>query len=142
MKYQYGLSNYFLHELGINLDNSDSANNNEEKIFKKLGESERIDKEIDKIKKKYRKNNYSDEENIIISKALKCKDNIKEIIVCLDLIMEIEVSFKTTFVIVAKDILIDEDIINMLDNDNFDPSEMDNTLHNCVFNYLTNNVNT
>ena len=38
MKYQYGLSNYFLHELGINLDNSDSANNNEEKIFKKLGE--------------------------------------------------------------------------------------------------------
>ena len=100
MKYQYGLSNYFLHELGINLDNSDSANNNEEKIFKKLGESERIDKEIDKIKKKYRKNNYSDEENIIISKALKCKDNIKEIIVCLDLIMEIEVSFKTTFVYV------------------------------------------
>ena len=56
--------------------------------------------------------------------------------------MEIEVSFKTTFVIVAKDILIDEDIINMLDNDNFDPCEMDNTLHNCIFNYLTNIVNT
>ena len=34
------------------------------------------------------------------------------------------------------------DIINMLDNDNFDPCEMDNTLHNCIFNYLTNIVNT
>ena len=53
MKYQYGLSNYILHELGVNLENSDSAIKNEEKIFKKLNESERIDKEIGKIKKKY-----------------------------------------------------------------------------------------
>lgn len=141
MKYQYGLSNYFLHELGINLDDVDSATNNEEKVFKYLNESERINKEISKIKKKYKKNNYSDKENLIINKALKCKDNIREIIVCLDLILEIEISFKNSFIVVAKDILVNEDIIGMLDNDNFNPVEMDNTLRNCIFNYLNNIVN-
>lgn len=141
MKYKYGLSNYILHELGINLDNSSSAINNEDKKFRGLNESERIDKEINKIKKKYNKNNYSDEENIIINKALNSRNNIKEIIVCLDLIMEIEVSFKTTFIVVVKEILIDKDIINMLDNEEFNPDEMDKSFRNCIFDYINNIVN-
>ena len=141
MKYQYGLSNYILHELGSNLEDNDSAIKNEEKIFKKLNESERIEKEIGKIKKKYKKNKFNDKENTIISNALKSKDNIKEIIVCLDLIMKIEISFKTTFISIVKDILVDEDIISMLDNEELNSDEMDNAIKCSLFDYLDNIVN-
>ena len=132
MKYEYGLVNYFLHELGINLENDDSAIINEEKEFdSNLSEEEKIIKEIDKIKNKSNKyNKYLDINN----------KNIKEIIICIDLLLGIEISFKTSFVVVAMELLNNEKIINIVDNDidNYEDTikESDKILINIIKDYL------
>ena len=132
MKYEYGLVNYFLHELGINLENDDSAIINEKKEFdSNLNDEERIIKEIDKIKNKSNKyNKYLDINN----------KNIKEIIVCVDLLLGIEISFKTSFIIVATELLNNEKIINIIENDidNYEDTikESDKILINLIKDYL------
>ena len=108
MEYEYGLANYFLHELGNNLSNESIALENENKMFNnKLTNKERINREINKIKDispDY--NNYLDRNN----------KNIKEIIVCIDLLLGIEISFKINFILVASEILEDESISKVLDH--------------------------
>ena len=81
MKYEFGLVNYFLHELGDNLSNESIAIKNENEMFdNKLTNKERISREINKIKDKTDKyNDYLDIDN----------KNIKEIIVCIDLLLGI-----------------------------------------------------
>ena len=100
MKYEYGLVNYFLHELGNNTITDDIKD-------------DLIEKEINRIKNRSIKyNKYLDINN----------ENIKKIIVCIDLLLEIEVSLKKTFLIVASELLIDEKINNIIYNntDNYD----------------------
>lgn len=132
MKYEYGLVNYFLHELGINLENDDSAIINEENEFdSNLNDEERIIKEIDKIKNKSSKyNKYLDINN----------ENIKEIIVCIDLLLGIEISFKTSFISVAMELLNNEKIINIIENDinNYEDTikESNKILINLIKDYL------
>ena len=129
------LTNYFLHELGSNLSDETIDIKNENEMFNnKLNDSERINIEIDKIKDKYDKyDKYLDINNI----------NIKEIIVCIDLLLGIEISFKTNFILVASDILEDEDIIKIIDCDtnSFDETlkESDKIFKRVIKNYLNKN---
>ena len=115
MKYEYGLVNYFLHELGTNLETDDSAVVNEDKMFdSSLSDEDRINREIDKIKDKSDKyNKYLDFNNL----------NIKEIIVCIDLLLGIEISFKTNFILVASEILEDDNVSKVLDIESDDFEE-------------------
>ena len=131
MKYEFGLVNYFLHELGDNLENENSSIINENKMFDcNLSDEEKIIIEINKIKDKSSKYN----------KYLNNKDNIKKIIVCIDLLLKIEISFKTTFIIVASELLKDGDFIKIVESntDNYDETikESDKILINIIKNYL------
>ena len=132
MKYEFGLVNYFLHELGDNLSNESIAIKNENKMFdNKLTNKERISREINKIKDKTDKyNDYLDVDN----------KNIKEIIVCIDLLLGIEISFKTTFILVASDILEDDNASKVLDlkSDSFENTlkESDKIFRKIIKNYL------
>ena len=132
MKYEFGLVNYFLHELGNNLINDDSAIINENKMFDtKLSDKDRIVREIDKIKDKSDKyNNYLDVDN----------NNIKEIIICIDLLLGIEISFKTAFILVASKILEDEKFSEMLNinTDDYDTNmkEADKLLKKIIKKHL------
>ena len=132
MKYEFGLVNYFLHELGDNLSNESIAIKNENKMFdNKLTNKERISREINKIKDKTDKyNDYLDIDN----------KNIKEIIVCIDLLLGIEISFKTTFILVASDILEDDNASKVLDleSDSFEDTlkESDKIFRKIIKNYL------
>ena len=134
MKYEFGLVNYFLHELGNNLINDDSAIINENKMFDtKLSDKDRIVREINKIKDKSDKyNDYLDVDN----------NNIKEIIICIDLLLGIEISFKTAFILVASKILEDEKFSEMLNinTDDYDTNmkEADKLLKKIIKNYLKN----
>lgn len=126
------LTNYFLHELGSNLSDETIAIKNEEEMFNNmLNDYERINREIDKIKDKSNKyDKYLDINNI----------NIKEIIVCIDLLLGIEISFKTNFILVASSILEDENIIKIIDcdTDSFDDTlkESDKIFKKVIKNYL------
>lgn len=106
-EYEFGLANYFLHELGNNLCDEDSAIKNENNAFNnKLSEEERIILEINKIKKitdKY--DNYLDIK----------KDNIKEIIVFIDLLLGIKISFKTSFINIVDKVLCSKELIDLTD---------------------------
>ena len=132
MKYEFGLVNYFLHELGDNLSNESIAIKNENEMFdNKLTNKERISREIKKIKDKTDKyNDYLDIDN----------KNIKEIIVCIDLLLGIEISFKTTFILVASDILEDDNASKVLDleSDSFEDTlkESDKIFRKIIKNYL------
>ena len=132
MKYEFGLVNYFLHELGDNLSNESIAIKNENEMFNnKLTNKERISREINKIKDKTDKyNDYLDIDN----------KNIKEIIVCIDLLLGIEISFKTTFILVASDILEDDNASKVLDleSDSFEDTlkESDKIFRIIIKNYL------
>ena len=132
MKYEFGLVNYFLHELGDNLSNESIAIKNENEMFdNKLTNKERISREINKIKDKTDKyNDYLDIDN----------KNIKEIIVCIDLLLGIEISFKTTFILVASDILEDDNASKVLDleSDSFEDTlkESDKIFRKIIKNYL------
>lgn len=132
MKYEYGLVNYFLHELGNNLNDGDSALINENKLFdSELSEKDRIIKEIDKIKDKSCKySDYLDADD----------ENIREIIVCIDLLLKIEISFKTSFIKVATELLKHEDFNIMIDNttNSYDETieEADKLLISLINNYL------
>ena len=132
MKYEFGLVNYFLHELGDNLSNESIAIKNENKMFdNKLTNKERISREINKIKDKTDKyNDYLDVDN----------KNIKEIIVCIDLLLGIEISFKTTFILVASDILENDNASKVLDlkSDSFENTikESDKIFRKIIKNYL------
>ena len=132
MKYEFGLVNYFLHELGDNLSNESIAIKNENEMFdNKLTNKERISREINKIKDKTDKyNDYLDIDN----------KNIKEIIVCIDLLLGIEISFKTTFILVASDILEDDNASKVLDlkSDSFENTlkESDKIFRKIIKNYL------
>ncbi len=132
MKYEFGLVNYFLHELGDNLSNESIAIKNENEMFdNKLTNKERINREINKIKDKTDKyNDYLDIDN----------KNIKEIIVCIDLLLGIEISFKTTFILVASDILEDDNASKVLDleSDSFEDTlkESDKIFRKIIKNYL------
>jgi len=132
MKYEFGLVNYFLHELGDNLSNESIAIKNENEMFdNKLTNKERINREINKINDKTDKyNDYLDIDN----------KNIKEIIVCIDLLLGIEISFKTTFILVASDILEDDNASKVLDleSDSFEDTlkESDKIFRKIIKNYL------
>ena len=117
MNYEFGLTNYILHELGNNLSDEDIVFINEDKAFNnKLSNNKRIDREINKIK------SITDKYNDILE--IKNK-NIKEIIVCIDLLLGIEVSFKTSFLVVASYLLDNDSINKILD---IDSSNYDDTL--------------
>ena len=132
MEYKYSLTSYFLHELGSNLSDDTIAFKNEEEMFNnKFNDSERINREIDKIKDKYNKyDKYLDINN----------KNIKEIIVCIDLLLGIEISFKTNFILVASSILENENINKIIDcdTDNFDDTlkESDKIFKRVIKDYL------
>ena len=131
MKYEYGLANYFLHELGSNLSDDDALINNENKMFdSKMDEEERIIREIDKIKKISKKyDNYLDKNN----------ENIKDIIVCIDLLLGIEISFKRNFIIIASNILEDDRLSEIFDlENNYDQTikETDKLFVNIIKEYL------
>ena len=132
MEYKDSLVNYFLHELGSNLSDETIAIKNENEMFdNKLNDNERINREIDKIKDKSNKyDNYLDINNI----------NIKEIIVCIDLLLGIEISFKTNFILVASDILEDDNIVKIIDfnTDSFDDTlkESDKIFKKVIKNYI------
>ena len=67
-------------------------------------------------------------------------NNIKEIIVCIDLLLGIEVSFKTTFIVVASDILEDDNASKVLDleSDSFEDTlkESDKIFRKIIKKYL------
>ncbi len=131
MKYEFGLANYFLHELGNNLCEDNILLKNENEMFdSKMDEEERIIREIDKIKSKSNK----------YDKYLDNKDNIKDIIVCIDLLLGIEVSFKSNFICIAKDILEDDRMnkIFELDTDIYEDTikEADKVLNKVIKEYL------
>ena len=107
MKYEFGLTNYFLHELGNNLSSDNSLFENENKMFdSNINEEDRINIEINKIK------NISDKYNKCLDNN---KDNIKDIIVCIDLLLGIEVSFKSNFINISMDILEDDRLSKIYD---------------------------
>lgn len=131
MKYEYGLANYFLHELGNNLSEDNALINNENKMFdSKMTDEERIIREIDRIKNKSKKyDNYLDKD----------KDNIKDIIVCIDLLLGIEVSFKSNFISIASNILEDDRLSIIFDlENNYDQTikETDKLFKNIINEYL------
>lgn len=134
MGYEFGLTNYILHELGSNMIDRDTLLKNEELCFDSdLSEEDRIIVEINKIK------NVTNEYNNLLSNSF---INIKEAIVCIDLLLEIEVSFKRDFINIITYILDNNEINNLLDLEfvSYDETlkKSDELFEKLIYDYLTN----
>ena len=132
MGYEFGLTNYILHELGNNLSDDFIALKNENASFGNIiNEDERIDREINKINEK------SSKYRLLLDRN---NENIKEIIVCIDLLLEIEISFKTSFVMIIGDIINNDDLVKVIDNETngFEDTvkESDKIFYESIYEYL------
>ena len=96
-----------------------------------MNEEDRINIEINKIK------NISDKYNKYLDNN---KDNIKDMIVCIDLLLSIEVSFKSNFINISMDILEDDRLSKIYDieTDSYEDTikESDKILKKVIKEYL------